>query len=82
MKHGTIGCYTNHKCRCDECRSAWATWQRRARQRRRTSGAAAVHGTVSTYTNHACRCVACRRAARVRKQVYDEDGDPTTWMDL
>ena len=23
IPHGTIGAYTNYRCRCDECRSAW-----------------------------------------------------------
>lgn len=27
-QHGTIGMYTNHKCRCEDCREAWATYYR------------------------------------------------------
>jgi hypothetical protein len=23
MKHGTTGAYTNHRCRCKECKKAW-----------------------------------------------------------
>jgi IS30 family transposase len=33
--HATPGGYTNHKCRCDGCRWAWAAYQRAAYQRRR-----------------------------------------------
>lgn len=28
MKHGTPGGYTNHRCRCDECRTAWREYRR------------------------------------------------------
>lgn len=34
MKHGTIGCYTKKKCRCDECRQASATYRRKYRKSR------------------------------------------------
>lgn len=27
--HGTTGGYTNHSCRCTECKQAWAAYQRR-----------------------------------------------------
>jgi hypothetical protein len=26
--HATAGGYNNHKCRCDRCRAAWATYWR------------------------------------------------------
>ena len=26
--HGTAGGYTNHRCRCSECRGAWADYMR------------------------------------------------------
>ena len=28
-RHGTPGGYTNHRCRCDDCRRAWAEYMRR-----------------------------------------------------
>lgn len=28
IKHGTAGCYSNRKCRCDLCTVAWATYRR------------------------------------------------------
>lgn len=31
MKHGTSGAYTNHGCRCDECRTAHAAKMREYR---------------------------------------------------
>ena len=26
FEHGTVTGYTNHKCRCDDCRGAWAAY--------------------------------------------------------
>ena len=31
--HGTPGGYTNHDCRCGECRSAWASYNKAYRHR-------------------------------------------------
>ena len=28
IAHGTISCYTNRRCRCDECRTAWNSYRR------------------------------------------------------
>ena len=36
-KHGTYSCYSNHNCRCPECRVAAREWQRAWRERRRAS---------------------------------------------
>lgn len=33
-RHGTAGAYTNHRCRCDDCRAAWATYHRQWRRNR------------------------------------------------
>lgn len=30
--HGRVSTYTNHKCRCQECREAWAAYYRRRRK--------------------------------------------------
>jgi hypothetical protein len=71
--HGTSGGYTNHKCRCDECRAAWRAYisRRRAERYAEVNGGPASddvrakkladvkHGTESTYTNWGCRCRPC-----------------------
>lgn len=61
--HGTTGGYTNHKCRCDDCRAALREYQK---ERRRARIAEAtpdhVHGTANGYGNYGCRCDACRAA--------------------
>jgi hypothetical protein len=31
--HGTAGMYSNHKCRCDSCKSAWAKQMKMYRSR-------------------------------------------------
>ena len=36
--HGTSGGYTNHKCRCVDCRAAWATTMREYKRRRVAEG--------------------------------------------
>ncbi len=42
VPHGTLGGYTNHKCRCAECRAAKAGYMRvylpKWRARRRAAG--------------------------------------------
>lgn len=63
VKHGTIGTYNNHRCRCGECRVAWANYTRDLRARRRgrlERGEIEVqHGNPSTYQNWGCRCASC-----------------------
>lgn len=36
--HGTSGGYTNNKCRCVDCRAAWATTMREYKRRRVAEG--------------------------------------------
>jgi len=36
--HGTPSCYSNHKCRCRECRVAWTNYCKGNRQRRVAEG--------------------------------------------
>lgn len=31
IPHGTVSGYTNHRCRCRECRTEWAAYHRRYR---------------------------------------------------
>lgn len=65
--HGTAGGYTNHHCRCNDCREAW----RAVNARRRAKRYAEVrhHGLPSTvphgfsaYCNWGCRCDVCTTA--------------------
>jgi len=77
--HGTAGGYSNHKCRCDRCRTAWAAMcrQMKANRKARLAGdrgstvrsvakdAPSEHGTESTYTNWGCRCADCTEAHRI-----------------
>lgn len=61
--HGTLGGYTNHACRCDDCREAHAKAQSAARTRRSQEDQSKVpHGTPGGYVNYRCRCDECRAA--------------------
>ena len=60
--HGTLGGYTNHRCRCDACRAANARHFREAKARRSREIPAHVHGTPNGYGNYKCRCAACTTA--------------------
>lgn len=61
--HGTYGGYTNHYCRCDDCRRANADRVAKARARRASAPIPEhVHGTVNGYNNYACRCRPCTDA--------------------
>ena len=80
-RHGTPAEYTNHKCRCDECRDAWRVYMKRIRDERKASLETGVsrpargrgrppkdapqHGLASTYRNWKCRCPACTEAHRI-----------------
>ena len=35
ITHGRYSTYTNHGCRCDECREAWRIYSKDLRERRR-----------------------------------------------
>lgn len=65
MMHGTINGYSNHKCRCDDCRAAWRGYTRELRRRKvgQPIPDSVGHGKVSTYTNWMCRCEPCTKAA-------------------
>lgn len=60
--HGTSGGYTNHDCRCDECRKANAIMQRETKARRlaRPIPEHMQHGHHNTYLNYGCRCELCK----------------------
>lgn len=69
--HGTQTAYTNHGCRCPECRQANTVYCAEMRQRRRASrvmvdgrltAVNAPRHNSATYTNWGCRCPVCTRA--------------------
>ena len=64
-RHGTVNGYSNLKCRCDECRAAWAADQRTQKEKRARRGlpeGGPRHGKPWTYSNWGCRCQACTKA--------------------
>ena len=66
--HGTASGYTNHKCRCVQCKAAWASYIGRVKAVRKSKVLAADdprHGTTNLYGNFSCRCEACTEAHRV-----------------
>jgi hypothetical protein len=58
--HGTVGGYTNHSCRCDDCRAAMKA--ARVARHSRPIPSSVEHGRAGTYTNYGCRCDDCRVA--------------------
>lgn len=62
-RHGTVNGYSNLKCRCADCRSAWADYMWLRRRERHAKGVPAdIHGKYTTYYNYMCRCDECKRA--------------------
>jgi hypothetical protein len=69
--HGTIGGYTNHRCRCDDCRVANREYMRSTRARFKLVPAKQIpHGTTGGYRNYACRCDPCREAHVAYSREY------------
>ena len=77
--HGTISTYSNHHCRCRECKTARAAYARNHRARtalglpfRRYNDPdrPLEHGTPNAYSYHHCRCAACFTAHSERMRVY------------
>ena len=64
--HGTPGGYSNHKCRCPECRLAWNGYSRKLQARRRASGRfdGIEHGGKAY--DLGCRCQECKTANALR----------------
>lgn len=64
--HGKVSTYTNHWCRCDQCREAWRERCAQNREKRRAKMAADLvqveHGKVLTYGDYGCRCQPCTDA--------------------
>lgn len=67
--HGTTGGYRYHRCRCEQCRSAWAAFK--SADRRRRAGLIDPederHGSAGFYVNHGCRCRPCTDAASAQR---------------
>ncbi len=80
-KHGSASTYTNQKCRCDLCRSAWNDYiAKRKREAEKWDGVIdpkLKHGTESVYQNSGCRCPVCVRAHNLsRKEARERYSTP------
>ena len=70
--HGTTGGYSNHRCRCDDCRQAW---NKSCRERKKRIRAEYVfnpddeHGFARTY-QRGCKCAACLAAHARESRTY------------
>jgi hypothetical protein len=59
-RHGSDNGYSNLRCRCQQCRQAWArTYQKRRQRKRSEPTPVDAHGTVSGYSYWGCRCAKC-----------------------
>lgn len=71
--HGTVGGYTNHDCRCEECKEAATVYARTARKNRlellEKDFWIVEHGLASTYGNWGCRCQDCTIAWRLKARL-------------
>ena len=64
VKHGVRSRYVAG-CRCEECRQAERTYQRKRREERAsTPDDQKPHGTARCYVHFGCRCAPCTDAAR------------------
>lgn len=66
VPHGTAGGYSNHRCRCTDCRAAHAKAcaDRKKRRRDETPFDQVPHGE-NGYGNYLCRCPTCKDAHRI-----------------
>ena len=74
VEHGRSGTYTNHRCRCQDCRRAHSKVIRdrkavRHSMRVEVGGRLVAahlpddkHGNPNTYSNWGCRCAECTEA--------------------
>lgn len=62
MKHGKIGTYTNHACRCEACKVVGSA-SSRARRKKMFGTPPITHG-ITGYVTHGCRCNVCSLARR------------------
>jgi hypothetical protein len=75
IAHGTASKYSNDRCRCEDCRKAWAEYTTsRKRQRRAFVKANGLPSSVehgeSAYTNWGCRCDVCRAADTANRRKW------------
>lgn len=80
--HGTLGAYTNKKCRCEECRDAARAYQKKRAERRklglpgaedRTEDWRIVHGSRSR-VEAGCECDVCLPARETYAELDAEAG--------
>jgi hypothetical protein len=69
FKHGTTGGYSNHHCRCAECRRANAEQTKRRYELYAQEGGRGQHGTYYRYKT-GCRCASCRAASASYSAAY------------
>lgn len=78
LRHGRVGTYTHHGCRCSDCLAASRDYKTEVRKRQlqrrvlvdgRLVHPDVEHGRENSYTNWGCRCQPCTTAntAAVRK---------------
>ena len=72
-RHGSVGFYRNHACRCGRCSEAHLATVRREQQRRVSGGAKndptdSRHGKFSFYISYGCRCERCVTGAAEYRQ--------------
>lgn len=81
-RHGTLGGYINHNCRCAECRVANRDYNARRRKERKqgqkpsawavlrgASGEPRMHNRY-TYSNWGCRCERCKADNSLMQSQY------------
>lgn len=78
IPHGTSGGYTNHRCRCGECRAAFRVSVTASRARRRAAGlchdcAAPVMPNRSRCEEHQRRTRDGQRAHRSQQRARERD---------
>lgn len=68
VPHGTVGGYTNWKCRCEPCSVAHSRKLKAGKADRKArldaDPTVVEHGRVATYSGWGCRCEPCRTASR------------------
>lgn len=72
--HGSASCYTNNKCGTDECKAAWAKYnkERRAIRASLPLPEGREHGVYTTYTNYGCHCDECKAANTAHRKKKKE----------
>ena len=73
INHGTIHCYTKHKCRCEPCRKSASEAYKRQKEARyakyKASNYEGVnHGTIHGYNQAGCRCKECLQAVMATRK--------------